>query len=42
VIARRLHMDTAEDIEITGALDLATDDQMFELVEKELSGSELE
>jgi acyl carrier protein len=42
VIARRLHMDTAEDIEITGALDLATDDQMFELVEKELSGSELD
>jgi NAD(P)-dependent dehydrogenase (short-subunit alcohol dehydrogenase family)/acyl carrier protein len=42
VIARRFHIDTAEDIEMAGALDLATDDQIFELVEKELSGSELD
>jgi acyl transferase domain-containing protein len=42
VIARRLHIDTAGDLDMAGALDLATDDQMFELVEKELSGAEFD
>jgi acyl transferase domain-containing protein len=41
-IARKLHIDTIEDIETSGVLDMATDDEMFDLVETELSSSEFD
>jgi acyl carrier protein len=42
VIVQKLRIDTTEDIETAGALETATDDEMFDLVDKALSSSEFD